>query len=190
MTTKSNQVRIIGGKWRGRKIQFPAVAALRPTGDKVRETAFNWLQMSLNEAKCLDMFAGAGVFGFEALSRGAGSVVMVDENRQVVDKLFENKQMLEITNELTILCQHIPSKELKLKLDENPFDIAFIDPPFHQGLVSVAIEFLEASGCLKEGALVYVETEDTLELQVPENWVIRKAKKAGRVRYYLCEFGI
>lgn len=139
MSNKPNQVRIIGGKWRGRKISFPAVAALRPTGDKIRETTFNWLQISINDATCLDMFAGAGVFGFEALSRGARTVVMVDENREVVDRLVENKKMLGVGAELDVLGMHIPSENLKKALEQHQFDIVFIDPPFHQGLVDVAI---------------------------------------------------
>ena len=187
MSRQLNQVRIIGGKFRGRKINFPDVAELRPTGDKIRETAFNWLQMSINDAKCLDMFAGAGVFGFEALSRGASSVLMVVQNREVVDSIKKNQLMLEVGDQLEIIQAVIPSPELKLELSSHRFDIVFIDPPFHKGLVEVACRFLADSDCLVDDALIYIETEKELELVLPEQWEVLKEKKSGNVKYYLIE---
>lgn len=140
--------------------------------------------MSINDANCLDLFSGAGVFGFEALSRGAAKVVMVDKNKEVVEGLVGNRNQLDAES-LEIVCEEIPSTSLKETLSTQKFDIVFIDPPFHRGLVTVACDFLVQADCLAPNALVYVETESELELVLPEGWEIIRAKKAGKVKYYL-----
>ena len=125
MSPRSNQVRIIAGQWRGRKLSFPDVTGLRPTSDRIRETVFNWLATSLPGASCLDLFAGSGALGFEAASRGATRVVMVDRNRDVVRALRDNRQRLSASM-IKIVQQ---DAENYLSAADGQFDVVFLDPP-------------------------------------------------------------
>lgn len=186
-----NQVRIISGKWRGRKVDFLPRHELRPTGDKIRETAFNWLQVAIIDARCLDLFSGSGVFGFESLSRGASRVVLVDQDAQVKNKLLENAEKLGAQS-LDVWLDRVPSDSLVSRLDSQQFDIVFLDPPFRQGLVTRSIEMLQASRCLADGALIYIECEAELgldSLSMPEGWSFLRSKQAGNVAYCLVETG-
>ena len=120
----NNQLRIIGGKWRGRKIKFPDIEGLRPTPDRVRETLFNWLSPVIIGAKCLDLFAGSGALGFEALSRGASKTVFVDSNNLVTQQLQYNQQLFQCSD----IEIHKMSAEQYLQTTEKSFDIIFLDP--------------------------------------------------------------
>jgi 16S rRNA (guanine966-N2)-methyltransferase len=184
MAKKMQTLRIIGGKWRSRKITFAALPGVRPTTDATRETLFNWLESVIVGAHCLDLFAGSGALGFEALSRGAASVLMVDKSLVIINKLKENAVLLQAGN-LDFLCALIP-RDLK-KIKDKVFDIVFLDPPFHQNLIKPTCEFLDKSKLLKIGSLVYIEVECDLEIAalLPVNWEIQKQKASGQVKYYL-----
>ncbi|MDF2868120.1 MAG: rsmD [Gammaproteobacteria bacterium] len=178
----SNKVRIIGGRWRGRKLPFPDVPGLRPTADRVRETLFNWLSPHINGAHCLDLFAGSGALGFEAASRGAAKVLMIDNDRAVIQQLKANQTLLNAQN-VTIYQAAIPESS---SLPEKPFDLVFLDPPFHKNLINQACQWLIHHHYLAKQALIYLETEATLTpLPIPQTWEILKAKKTSQVNYYL-----
>jgi 16S rRNA (guanine966-N2)-methyltransferase len=173
----ANQVRIVGGALRSRLISFPAVAGLRPSPDRVRETLFNWLGQRLDGKQCLDLFAGSGALGFEAISRGAARVVMVEQQRAAVRALEDNAKRLECAG-LTIVAANALQY---LAATQNRFDVVFIDPPFRQGLVPAVLDKLPPR--LNEGALVYVESELTLD--VDAGWEIVKQSRAGDVKFQL-----
>lgn len=177
-----SELRIVGGKWRGRKIQFPCIPGLRPTPDRVRETLFNWLSPVIMHARCLDLFAGSGALGVEALSRGASEVIFIDESLTVVQALLNNLSKLSAENALA----HQKVFSTHLHLDVSPFDIIFLDPPFHQGLLASSCNWLETQGLVKSTSLIYLETElSPSELLLPPFWEILRQKKAGKVFYYL-----
>lgn len=185
---KKDQVRIIGGKWRSRKLTFSGESGIRPTPDRVRETLFNWLNPTIQDAYCLDLFSGSGALGFEALSRGARFVVMVDQSPQVVDQLKSNAQLLQISSDqLTIYQATIPKSEITFA--PQPFDIIFLDPPFHQQLIPVCCHWLEEKRWVKSNTLLYIETEaELLHLSLPAHWQMLKSQQAGQVRYYLVRY--
>lgn len=177
-----NTVRIIGGTWRGRKLTFVEVPGLRPTPDRVRETLFNWLQPHIEGARCLDLFAGSGALGFEALSRGARTAVMLESNTLVVRHLKAQATMLG-THDAHI--EHADA--LKYLTGANqPFDVVFIDPPFAATLWGQAAELLSRNGWLAPNALIYVESPvQGEETSLPEHWETLRDKQAGEVRYRL-----
>jgi 16S rRNA (guanine966-N2)-methyltransferase len=182
---KLGQIRIIGGKWRSRKINFPPIPDLRPTPNRIRETIFNWLSPAIIGAKCLDLFAGSGALSFEALSRGALFCLAFDADRRIVEKLNENAQQLQAKNIEIILGKFPYPKTLRR---EN-FDIVFIDPPFHAGYVAKCCQWLKESECLAPDALIYIEAEPELDLMplLPANWTIIRSKTAGQVGYHLIQ---
>jgi 16S rRNA (guanine966-N2)-methyltransferase len=183
MSSRSNQVRIIAGRWRGRKLSFPDAQGLRPTPDRIRETLFNWLAPLLPGACCLDLFAGSGALGFEAASRGAARVVMVDHNPDIVRALRLNQQLL-CADVIEILQQQAESY---LSGRSGQFDLVFLDPPFKDSiLLEKSIRMLTESGSLKEGARIYLERPvKAPEPLIPECWTVEKQKKAGQVAYHL-----
>lgn len=177
-----NKLRIIGGKWRGRKFNFPAIPGLRPTPDRVRETLFNWLAPIISGAHCLDLFAGSGALGLEALSRGAGEVVFMDQSPVVIQHLKQQIQTLNITNAI-VQKGTVP---LCLLPCTNPFNIIFLDPPFHQNLIARVCSQLEEQNYLADGAYIYIEAESILDpLPIPSHWEILRSKIAGQVGYHL-----
>jgi 16S rRNA (guanine966-N2)-methyltransferase len=181
---KQNQVRIIAGEWRGRKLDFPDAQGLRPTPDRVRETLFNWLQAYLPGARCLDLFAGTGVLGFEAVSRGAASVTLVERDRSVCHALQQNMLKLDMADRVSLV--NSDALDYLQTGCQQVFDIIFIDPPYGQGLVATAISMIDKNDCLKTGGLVYMEHEsETDSPAIPENWMELKHKRAGQVSYYL-----
>ena len=182
--TQTNHLRIIAGKWRGRKVQFPDSEGLRPTSDRIRETLFNWLAPVINDASCLDLFSGSGALSFEALSRGASRVTMIDANARVSNQLRQNLRLLKCDN-ANLLSTNAVSW-LKKPTTTGAFNIVFLDPPFKQGLVAPSCELLDSQGLVEEGSYIYIETEADLELQIPSSWHINRKKKAGQVAYYLC----
>ena len=179
----AGKLRIIGGKWRGRHISVPGVPLLRPTPDRVRETLFNWLQPVISGARCLDLFAGTGALGFEALSRGADSVVMVESDARLVKSLHEHCRIFG-ADRVSVFC----STALDwLNTHEDSFNIVFLDPPFHEGNLESACAALVKGNHLMPGALVYLESEPVAEPGAGEFKVI-KHSRAGQVQYRLVEF--
>ena len=188
MSSKSNKVRIIGGQWRGRKLSFPDAEGLRPTPDRVRETLFNWLAPLIPGASCLDLFAGSGALGFEAASRGAARVVMVDDDVDTVRALRLNRKLL-CAEMIDIFHQ----KAATYLADQSArFDLVFLDPPFKElTLVESAIRLLTESGCLNTAARIYLETPAKAPAPlVPDCCSLLKQKQAGQVVYrlYACYF--
>ena len=178
----NNKIRIIGGKWRGRKLSFPNIDGLRPTPNRVRETLFNWLAPVIQGAHCLDLFAGSGALGFEALSRGASEVIFVDDNKKIINQLKTNQALL---NAQTVQIIYSTAKDY-LKEAIQPFDIVFLDPPFHQGLIQTYCALLDQYHLMKPNSYVYIETEVNLKsLVLPNSWKLKKNKKAGNVYYGL-----
>ncbi|AWF83196.1 16S rRNA (guanine(966)-N(2))-methyltransferase RsmD [Microbulbifer sp. A4B17] len=170
-----SQLRIIGGQWRGRKLQFAPVEGLRPTGDRLREVLFNWLQFYLPGSRCLDLFAGSGALGLEALSRGAGSVDFVELNTRAARTLTEQLKLLNAPKAKVHNC----SADEFLRSNGNRYDLVFIDPPFADDLWQVTLSAL--SKHLAPDALIYVETpRETLIAAVP-GWEQEKEKRAGQV---------
>ena len=179
-------VRIIGGELRSRKISFPGAAGLRPSADRVRETLFNWLQMAIPAARVLDLFAGSGALGFEAASRGASSVVMVEKAKPAANALRDNRDALATTAVQIIEADALIW--LRRDAGKQRFDLVFLDPPFDANQHYEAAYTLAESGCLAPGALVYIESAEPLdEAMLPSNWTGRKIKRAGAVHSTLLQ---
>ncbi len=184
MTKSRGQVRIIGGEWRGRRLPVPEVPNLRPTPDRVRETLFNWLSGHLPGANCLDLFAGSGVLGFEALSRGAASVVMVDLSPVVITQLKASATLLR-TTQADIYQASLPTG---LRAVAKPFDLVFLDPPYQSNLLLPCCHYLEQNHFLSDFAYVYLEANCTIsDNELPTNWKIVKRQQAGQVVYHLAQ---
>ena len=179
-------VRIIGGELRSRKISFPDSAGLRPSADRVRETLFNWLQMAIPAARVPDLFAGSGALGFEAASRGASSVVMVEKAKVAANALRDNRDALATTAVQIIEADALIW--LRRDAGKQRFDLVFLDPPFDANQHYEAAYTLAESGCLAPGALVYIESAEPLdEAMLPSNWTGRKIKRAGAVHSTLLQ---
>lgn len=179
------QVRLIGGEWRRRTLAFPAVDGVRPTPDRVRETLFNWLMPVLPGSHCLDLFAGSGALGLEALSRGADSVTFVEQSADLTRALSQNLTTLNAKGG-NVVKQDVLNW-LKAPAYTSPLRIVFMDPPFRAGLVKPVCEALAVSGLLADNARVYVEHEDDHEPSVPPGWELVRRKQAGQVAYSLFE---
>ncbi len=173
----SNRVRIIGGDWRSRVIHFPDSAGLRPTPDRVRETLFNWLGQRLDGKICLDLFAGSGALGFEALSRGAAQVVMVEQSQSVVRSLTENAQRLGAASAAIVNADALQY----LRGPKRRFDIVFLDPPFNQSLLPAVLASLPP--WLAPDACVYTECDSDRDPNT--EWKILKQSRAGQVKFQL-----
>jgi 16S rRNA (guanine966-N2)-methyltransferase len=181
-TIQQHCLKIIGGKWRSRIFSFPAILAIRPTPNRVRETLFNWLNPVILESHCLDLFAGSGALGFEALSRGAASVTLVDREPAIVKHLKDTAVYLHAEN-ASIFRLEVPLETCPFT---KPFNIVFLDPPFLSNLIGPCCTWLEAQGLLAENAYVYIEAEKQLNpLPVPATWKLLKSKIAGQVGYHL-----
>lgn len=181
-----NQVRIIAGKWRSRKISFLDQESLRPSPARVRETLFNWLQSDINGAVCLDLFAGSGALAIEAASRGAKHVTCVEFNFETAASIKKNIELFN-ANEI-ILLQQNALVFLKNNKANNKYDVVFLDPPFKENLLEASIALLESNSWLATRSLIYIESDQALEsYSLPKNWVLIKQKKAGHVYYGLCQ---
>ena len=179
MNSSKGKIRIIGGEYRGRRIAVPDRQALRPTPDRVRETLFNWLGQRLDEKRCLDLFAGSGALGFEAASRGAARVVMVENDRAVFAALEKTRELIGATAVELVLADAF---DYLAKTAER-FDVVFLDPPFRQNALPALLERLPAR--LAPGARVYVEAPEVLDPAPP--WRELKRSRAGQVSYQLLE---
>ena len=182
---QTNQLRIIGGEWRSRKLHFPDAPDLRPTPDRVRETLFNWLATDIYGAACLDLFAGSGALGLEALSRGARKTVFVDLHRSAIHSLQNNLQLLDASQRASVIQSDAISY---LQRPAEQFAIVFLDPPFQSDLLVKCIDLLEANHWLAQGALIYLEMARQTSLpELPSNWSLLKEKTAGDVAYFLVQ---
>jgi 16S rRNA (guanine966-N2)-methyltransferase len=187
-STQRNSLRIIGGQWRGRKLQFPDVPGLRPTADRVRETLFNWLQGWVLEEDCLDLFAGSGACGLEALSRGARSAVFVDASRDASASIQSHLALLGAEQASVVTASAEQWLSSAATSASTKFGLVFLDPPFAAGALAGIVQQLEASGILKPRAQIYLESgQDLAELPLPANWTMRKNLRAGAVYYGLYE---
>ena len=195
----THQVRIIGGQWKRTPLAVVDAEGLRPTPDRVRETVFNWLNHLFDGAwervNCLDMFAGTGALGFEAASRGAACVVMIESNANVVRQLQATQEKLQATQVMILrgdAANTGPSLWKRFedaRKDDNRFQLIFLDPPYHQDMLAKMLPV--CAGFLSDGGLVYVEAEQAFDNEsLPEwmtGWQVIRADKAGMVFYHLLQ---
>jgi 16S rRNA (guanine966-N2)-methyltransferase len=183
-----NSVRIIGGGWRGRRVTFPDIPGLRPTPDRVRETLFNWLQHDIAGARCLDLFAGSGALGLEALSRGAKELVFVEQAVAAARGLQEQLKRLGGAGKAQVMEM---GAARFLRTAAPPFDIVFVDPPYGREALPEYVAMLGSGNWLKVGGLVYLENEKSAGAPVlPSHWEMLKSKAAGEVGYHLARVGL
>lgn len=177
-----NQLRIIGGQWRGRKLSFLDTPGLRPTGDRIRETLFNWLAPHIQSAHCLDPFAGSGALAFEALSRGASSVTMLEKNRAVAALLKEHCDTLKCSSAQVV---HTDAIHWLASQPPTPADLVFLDPPFSENLLIPCVDNLSRYGWLNADCLIYVESPRHEAPSMPANWKLLKEKTTGGICFRL-----
>jgi len=175
-------VRIISGSWRGRKLPVHDLEGLRPTIDRVKETLFNWLAQEVPHSTCLDVFSGSGGLGFEAASRQAKLVTLLEMNPKAAKQLADNAKELKADNINVVNTDALSY----LRNQGTPHDLVFIDPPFRKGLLAETVQLLENNGWLTDDAIIYVETEKELALEsMPENWELYRDKTTGQSSYRL-----
>ncbi len=179
------KVRIIGGEWRGRRLPVADVPGLRPTPDRVRETLFNWLQATIPGSRCLDLFAGTGALGFEAASRGAAAVVMLEQDRRAAETLRQSADLLHAKHVEITETDALPWLE---HATPKPFDIVFLDPPFQAGLWTDVLSKLAASPWMAANGVVYLEAPAKPGIELPAGWDIIKQSRAGQVKFVLTRF--
>jgi 16S rRNA (guanine966-N2)-methyltransferase len=178
---KPGYVRIIGGQWRGRRLPVPDIPGLRPSGDRCRETVFNWLQPHLHQARCIDLFAGSGVLGLEAASRGAAAVVLVEKSRPAAAALRSSVELLQAPQVSVIEADALPWLAKQATADS--FDIAFVDPPFGSDLASAALRLLEGENRVRPGGFVYVESaRSETGIAAGPCWDLVREQLMGEVR--------
>jgi 16S rRNA (guanine966-N2)-methyltransferase len=180
------KLRVIGGEWRRRLIEFPDVDAIRPTPDRVRETLFSWLQSDIHEANCAEPFAGSGILSIEALSRGAKHCVILDQAKAAIHAIKSNLETLSVSDNQYQCVQADARAWLSSVADKSSFDIVFLDPPFADSdLVSL---ITSSAKLLRQDGKIYVETSDALDGSVlPQELKLKKQKRAGAVHYALLE---
>ena len=175
-------LRIIGGAWRGRRIHFPPVGAIRPTPDRVRETLFNWLQMDVAGSRCLDLYAGSGALGLEALSRGASRVVFVEVDTGAGRHLSQTLQDFQCDRGAVVTAD----VKRYLAGPSEPFDIVFLDPPYADRALADICSRIEQRSWLRPGGLAYLEDAASAgPPDLPPGWTLLKSKRAGAVGYHL-----
>lgn len=184
MTARGQEprVRIIGGLWRGRRLAFPARAGLRPSPDRVRETLFNWLAPHLPGARCLDLFAGSGVLGFEALSRGADRATLVEKDPPAQAALRHTVQQLQAKTATVIEREAL---NFLASLPPRSFDIVFLDPPFGTGLLQAALTLVISRGILTPTGFLYIETAAEEAFEPPAGFRWHRHSRAGQVAFGL-----
>jgi 16S rRNA (guanine966-N2)-methyltransferase len=179
-----NQVRINGGSLRGQKIIFSNTSGLRPTGNRIKETLFNWIGQHVENSNCLDLFSGSGSLGIESISHGAKSVTMIEKNHFAFLAIKNSCARLNIKNVTIIEADAI--KWISEESNGATFDLVFLDPPFMSDLVPVCCNILEKNKLLSSPCYIYVETSKKQKgLCVPENWILLKDKVTGQVAYKL-----
>jgi 16S rRNA (guanine966-N2)-methyltransferase len=191
----NNSVRIIGGTWRSRRVNFAGDAGVRPTPDRVRETLFNWLRHEVAGTRCLDLFAGSGALGLEALSRGAQQTTFVEKSASAAQSIRDALKTLGGTGTvietdaarwLTLATPAVAAQQDPVGLRARQFDLVFLDPPFGQGWLPRILDALHSGAWVAPGALVYLECERGLGAPaLPCGWEMLKSKSAGEVGYHL-----
>ena len=179
-TAMLHQVRIIGGQWRGRKLSFTPAEGLRPTGDRIRETLFNWLAPAIEGARCVDLFAGSGALGLEALSRGASHCDFVDSSNATLARVSDHLKTLAATDRGR--CHPVSSAAI-FNVATQPYDIVFIDPPFTQQLVGPICDGIGSKTAVERRARWSMLRRRGMEppLEVPLDWSLHREKVAGAV---------
>ena len=180
-------VRIIGGSWRGRRLTFPDMPGLRPTPDRVRETLFNWLQHAVANARCLDLFAGSGALGVEALSRGAQTAVFVEQAQRAARSLAaELARLGGAANARVVEMGASRFLRTRREIYGGAFDLVFLDPPYRSDAMTEFLPLLDAGDWVRPGGLVYLENEKSAGVpELPSHWELLKSKSAGEVGYHL-----
>ena len=181
------QVRIIAGEWRGRKLPVADLDGLRPTGDRMKETLFNWIQADIAGSRCLDLFSGSGALGLEALSRGASTACLVDQSPHVARQLKANLITLKSSHGQVFQGNSLDMvKQSETLAAHGPFDVVFIDPPFNKGLAQASIDALVSTHLLAPTGWIYIEVEKQLgNVSVPVHWALHRDKTTGQVRSML-----
>ena len=183
---KKGEIRIIGGKWKGKKIYFDLNDDLRPTPDRAKETLFNWLGQDLKKMYCLDLFSGTGALGFEAFSRGAEKVTFVEKNKEYLQKI--KKVYLEMSEKAD--CDFFCAECLEWIQNNNSgtkYDLIFIDPPFNKNLIHDLLAAILEKELLSKNGQIYFELEKKLDLEIPESLNLKKKKSLGKKSYVLAE---
>jgi len=185
--SKGGRLRIVAGNWRSRLLDIVDIQGLRPTSERIRETLFNWLAPDIHGARCLDLFAGTGALGLEALSRGAGATVFVERSPVAARQLQSNVDVLGADGATVLQLDALDY----LRGAAGPkFDIVFLDPPFAADLLEETCRLLAEQRLLENGALVYLEQDQSKpDPELPDDWVVEKNKTAGMVRYMLVRAG-
>jgi len=185
--SQAGRLRIVAGNWRSRLLDIAEVEGLRPTSERIRETLFNWLSPGIHAARCLDLYAGTGALGLEALSRGAASVVFVERSPVAEKQLKRNISLLDASG-ATVLGQD--ALDYLAGEGVEPFDIVFLDPPFAADLLEETCRLIDQKQLLADGAVVYLEQDRSKATpELPGSWHVLKDKTAGNVRYMLAQVG-
>jgi 16S rRNA (guanine966-N2)-methyltransferase len=185
--SQPGRLRIVAGNWRSRLLEIAAVPGLRPTSSRIRETLFNWLAPRLSGAHCLDLFAGTGALGLEALSRGAAHCVFIEKSPLAVATLRANAAKLAASG---ASIHSMDARSYLQQPDAGPFDIVFLDPPFAANLLPELCRLLDAAAVLAPDARVYIEEDRATDAcELPPHWQVLKTANAGNVRYSLVATG-
>jgi len=178
-----SRIRVIGGHLRGSNVDVPLIEGLRPTGSRIRETLFNWLNPWINQANCLDAFAGSGILGIEAISRNAKNVTFLEASKPANQQLQNCLKRLKVNNSQV----HLVDSEKWLNTPKHTkFDLVFIDPPFKHDIITNVCRLLECRNWLSKGAFIYIERDSlNSNLAHPKNWQIHRSNKSGNVNYHL-----
>lgn len=179
---KSNGVRLISGDWRGRRLDVATVPGLRPSGDRSRETLFNWLQPWVFDADCADLFAGTGALGFEAASRGAASVLMIEKHPLALTVLHQSIEQLQASQ---VMLKAGGAMSLIEDFKPDSFNLVFVDPPFDSNLGGLVFERLVKTGCVRPGGFIYLESPALIAIPLPEGWSVWRDQQMGEVRMRL-----
>ena len=182
--SKSGKLRIIGGEYRSRIIQFKDAPTLRPTPDRLRETIFNWLSPNISRSKCLDLFAGSGIIGLEAISRGAMHCTFIDINRTTTHVLYKNIQSLKLSED-RYSVQNKRAQQF-LQKTESCFDVIFLDPPYDDNLIPSLLHIIKGGSCIHADSIIYIEHSIENDISISEDdWEILKNVRMGGTRTYL-----
>ena len=183
---KKGEIRIIGGKWKGKKIYFDLSDDLRPTPDRAKETLFNWLGQNLSEMNCLDLFSGTGALGLEAISRGAKRVTFVEKNKDYLQKIKKLHLDMSVKENCDFFCADCLNWVRNFK-SEIKYDLIFIDPPFNKNLIDDLLTDILNKNLLSNGGKIYFEFEKKFDLKFPDSLSLKKEKSLGEKSYVLAE---
>ena len=181
------RLRIIGGAWRSRQLEFPNLDEIRPTPDRVRETLFNWLQAHIHSARCLEPFCGSGILSFEACSRGAGYCLALDQSKTAISAIKQSLQQWQISAG-QFQCEVADAREWLKNYQGQGFDLIFLDPPFADNDIAEILAQCGSKALLAEDGFIYVETpREITTSDLPADFEIYRQKRAGAVHYCLVQ---